>query len=185
MGLLALAVVGAQAGCPADAERAGEDKVKRWAAEVMPSPVPAAAAPVEEDVVAPAPAPAVPAPPTPPRDACVRLMDVACGALGPHSEECHEARAVLPAERTPEWRDGCQHILDEYVTEPAPEWAERRRNACRRLERRVCADVGADTWKCRQARADASRLRWERPEACLGDVLAWEARRLFSSQPTR
>lgn len=169
------------AACPGDDEgRARSPKIKRWATEVLPPPAPPEVPDVSEEESRPA-VPAEDATSTArPRDACEVLIEMACSALGPHTEECHEAQRVLPRERTPEWRDGCQHVIDEHVTEPAPEWAGRRRNACRRLERRICKDVGAETWQCRQARADASRLRWERPQACLGDLLSWEAKRLFS-----
>ena len=118
--------------------------------------------------------------------ACHELVERACQALGPHSDECQEAKALLPLIITPEHHAGCSAILDAHVRPSRQAKRRRRLNSCRRLMRAVCGAAGGSTWVCRQTRADASRLwRTGQREACLGDLLLFEARRLLSGLPAQ
>ncbi|MGM0574674.1 MAG: hypothetical protein ACQEXJ_02930 [Myxococcota bacterium] len=193
---LAVACCLLAAGC----RDAPEEKVKRWATEVWhPEEEPA----VDGDTGPTPPgdgegdAEAREAPPEPEQqqvkssagpdasgeaEGCERLSEEACSWLGPHTEECLEARQILPSSRTPEQEVACAKVLEEHadLIEGAPDGFPGM-NPCGRLARRQCRDLGARTWACKEARSDASRLRWmRREEVCLGDLLLWEARAVLS-----
>jgi hypothetical protein len=186
----ALACVVAMALLAAACGRTPDDKVSRWAAEVLPAPAPEVAL----EVAAPAEPEAAASEAEGP-DAvdelamapCERLLYRACQGLGPDGEECAEARRAFPADRTPEWEMGCQAVLDRHQDlidaggEPA---RGSGRNACRLLQERLCAESGVNTWACREARDDANRLRRQRRTAsCLGDLLLREQAAVFSAKP--
>ncbi len=172
--------------------RSADDKVARWASEVLPPPPPAAEAVVH--VAAPAEpkaaesdgdeADAVDELAMPP---CERLLYRACLALGPSGEECSEARRAFPADRSPEWETGCQAVLDrrqELIDAGGEPPRGSGRNACSLLQERLCEESGTNTWACREARDDANRLRRQRRTAsCLGDLLLREQAAVFSAKP--
>ncbi|MEZ4264840.1 MAG: hypothetical protein R3F39_00565 [Myxococcota bacterium] len=170
--------------------RTPDDKVVRWAAEVLPPPEPVAAA----DVSAPEP-PSAPAPDDegpaevdelamPP---CERLLYRACLGLGPNGEECAQARRSFPPDRTPEWDQACQAVLDRHqdlIDADGEPVRGKGRNACRLLQQRLCEESGVNTWACREARDDANRLRRQRQTtSCLGDLLLREQAAIFSAKP--
>ena len=179
---LTIYVVGLLALTACACEPSSGDKVTRRAtAAEMPGPV--VASPVDEPVAVPEVTP----PPQTPTESrvspCMALIQRACKALGPHSDECQEGRSLLPSVVTPEHDAGCQGILEVHVEPRRSGSRGRRLNPCRRLIRAVCRDTKATTWMCKQTRTDASRLwRTGHGEACLGDLLLVEARRLFSAQ---
>ena len=159
----------------------GDKVMRRATAAEMPGAV------VAPPVAEPEPAPEVTPPPQAPAErqvrACTVLIQRACKALGQHSDECQEARSLLPKVVTPEHHAGCQSILEVHVEPRRSGTRGRRLNPCRRLIRAVCRDTKATTWMCKQTRKDASRLwRTGHGEACLGDLLLVEARRVFSAQ---
>lgn len=171
--------------------RSADDKIARWAVEVLPPPAP--------EVLVDEVTPAEPKPEAPPDEQgpeavdelamhpCERLLYRACLGLGPDGEECAEARRAFPAERTPASETGCQEVLDRLQSlidangEPA---RGSGRNACRLLQERLCQESGVNTWACREARADANRLRRQRrTSSCLGDLLLREQAAVFSAKP--
>ncbi len=111
---------------------------------------------------------------------CDALLVEACALLGPHSEECIEARASAPGDRTLTHTTACAEILTRWRPVAV---GEARGNPCRLLAARKCEVLGEHTRGCLDARAVAARLR--RPEhrrACGGDLLLWEARQVLSGR---
>ena len=136
----------------------------------------------------PAPTEAVEAQPQPqpqvlasPVKSCEKLIEQACEALGAHSDECQEARALLPHLAVPAHQSACTALLVTEI-EPRQDKGKKRLNPCRRLIRAVCKLEGGGSWQCKQAKADASRLwRTGQRQACLGDLLIVKARALLSA----
>ena len=166
-------------------QQAPESKVKRWATDAQMQPP--ELAPREHEGAAPsAPSPTTPDPvkvPLPVSKGCTILVDRACQALGPHTDECQEGRRLLTVSPTPEQHARCASIVSTDADPPVEGERAGRVNACRRLMHAVCEVSGASTWSCKQTRADASRLwRTGRADACLGDLLLWELRQLVTGR---
>jgi hypothetical protein len=163
------------AGCARDPAEKVVSWPRRWPRAALPAD--ASASPLAADARSATAAAGGPADGGESPAPCEELIQRACEALGRHSEECLEGRSLLPRSRPPEWRAACAAVLAAEVGETD----ERRLHPCRRLERTQCADLGHRAFACRQAREDASRLRRKRrPDACLGDLLLWRARKIFS-----
>ena len=159
--------------------QSAEDKVTRRAtSQEMPGVVDVA--PTEAPQSLEPDAPVAPRVNLPRVLACDELVQSACDALGPHSDECQEVRGLAPRRFTPLQHSGCRAILDEHVAEEA---RPKRLNACRRLIRAACRGARGATWECKQTRKDASRLwRTGKGQVCLGDLLLIEFKRMLSEQ---
>ncbi len=171
----AVGVLGGVGACRADPA----DKVVKW-----PRRWPAAASALDPDAaddLSPDAFVGPPLPEVPPRKPpCVEVVERACEALGRYSEECLEGRSALPAARHAELRIACAALLERHFGD-GPKRS--RVHPCRLLERAKCATLGRHTQECKLIREDASRLRRKRlGEVCRGDLLMWEARRLFSDR---
>ncbi len=157
-------------------------KVTRLATPAEMPGVPPAEAQLVDAPEAPVP-PAVVPPPVITKQACDVLLESACRALGPHSDECQEGRGVAPRRFTPVQHSGCRAVLEEHGESAESTDRRKRLNPCRRLIRAVCRGADKATWECKRTRKDASRLwRTGQGEICLGDLLLLEFKRVLSGR---
>jgi hypothetical protein len=191
--LITFCVLGATifvAGC----SRSPEDKVQRWASEIPPAPMagPKPADPLTEPIPDPVdlnPAPAAPpsVAPEPPKpgSACARVVDRACSTLGIHSDECREARDLVPEPTPPGVRAACATVAVEQSSLLNPEGLGDGQSPCLLMVRRVCQRHGYKTAVCDEAKG-ASRLLTaaRRREVCIGQLLLLELRRALRPPPS-
>ena len=159
-----------------------ESKVKRWAVEVLDAE--AQAAPdVPAELVGvnsrPAQKTSKPSAPRNSMTACELLVSRACEGLGPFSDECAEARQTLPRHPAAIWTEACSELVDKYVTLIRADAQGRKVNACRELMILSCELYGQRSWQCKQTRGQINHLgKTGNREACVGDLLAWELKRV-------
>lgn len=113
---------------------------------------------------------------------CESLVDEACRLLGPHTEECGEARRGLRRGRLsddhPAVQIACREVLDDHL-----ERSPRGGTACWHLSQRVCEEHGKRSPRCQEIRARAGQLRKaHKHQACEGDLLLWDAQHALSAR---
>lgn len=110
---------------------------------------------------------------------CKLLADRACEGLGPYSDECAEARAVVPSSPSGTWTEACSALVDKYVSLVRPGGHGKKVNACRELMILTCEFHGQRSWQCKQGREQVNHLgRMGKREACVGDLMLWELKQI-------
>ena len=184
--VLGLSLVTVFLGCT----REPEDKITRWASEVSPhhtrhAPVPdPLAVPVPErvqvDPAAQGESLTQDTEPTPLR-ACHQVVARACETLGLHSDECHEARELIPEPQPPATRAACAEVLEterDLMKRGALDPSE---NPCHLMVRRTCKRSGYGSEACVDAKTASKFLtNAHRLEVCIGQLLLESLREALS-----
>ena len=150
-----------------------ESKVRRWASQVMVD-VEAGEAPTVDVAQGRVPA-QMPVAKAPKPDGCSLIVERACRGLGPYTDECAEARGVVPREPTAAWHNACAGLVDEYESYLTGDGRGRGPHPCKTRMVKKCGLHGLRSHECKEAKSESARLgRSGRRDACLGDLLAWE-----------
>lgn len=117
--------------------------------------------------------------------ACHRLVERACEALGPYSQECLQIESMVPKDPRHRWRRGCERILRRRSGFLAGSGSRVPGDPCEAFADYRCRTQGEESVACRRVRQQADRLRAdERRATCLGGLLFAEIETLFSGPVT-
>ena len=169
LSLLALLLL-AWAGC---SKPTPESKVRRWASQVM-SDADSGATPKEDVSPTRKPVPTQ-RPETKTTNGCSLIAARACRGLGPYTDECAEARRVIPQKPSAAWLEACGRLVDEYQSYLTGDGRGQGPHPCKTRMVKKCGLHGLRSHECKEAKSESARLgRSGRRDACLGDLLAWE-----------